>query len=171
MRSATKRSSAGRTITLGILALGLATAAAPPAATAQEQAEAEAQAPMEFERYQLVLLLRPAQRAELPEERVEEIQRAHIAHLERMWREGHLVIAGPFGDQRDERLRGLALYKVADVEEARRLASADPAVVAGRLEVEVVTWYVEEGYMEFPKSPPPPAEGADPEAAPETDGR
>jgi hypothetical protein len=90
---------------------------------------------------------------------------------------GHLVIAGPFSDQEDETLRGLALYQVGSIEEARRMAEADPAVQAGRLEVEVLTWHVEEGYMTFPKRPPvaaapaPPAEG-DPAATPApADGR
>lgn len=119
---------------------------APP----EEEPAPQAPAPMEFDTYQLVLLVRPAERAELPPERVQEIQAAHIGHLGRMAREGHLVAAGPFGDQEDERLRGLALYRVGSVEEARRLAEADPAVQAGRLEVEVMTWYTEKGALAFP---------------------
>jgi hypothetical protein len=35
--------------------------------------------------------------------------------------------------------------------------AADPAVKAGRLKVEVVTWYVGKGYMTFPKAPAPAA--------------
>jgi len=67
-----------------------------------------------------------------------------------MAREGYAVVAGPFGDQDDERLRGLVLYRVGSVGEARRLAEADPAVQAGRLEVEVMTWYTEKGALAFP---------------------
>lgn len=119
---------------------------APPASEPAPQAAA----PMEFDTYQLVLLVRPAERAELPPERVQEIQAAHIGHLTRMAEEGHLVAAGPFGDQEDERFRGLALYRVGSVEEARRLAEADPAVLAGRLEVEVMNWYTEKGALAFP---------------------
>jgi len=33
---------------------------------------------------------------------------------------------------------------------ARRLAEADPAVAAGRLEVEVMTWYTQKGALAFP---------------------
>ena len=65
-------------------------------------------------------------------------------------RKGYAVVAGPFGDQDDERLRGLVLYRVGSVDEARRLAEADPAVQAGRLEVEVMTWYTEKGALAFP---------------------
>ena len=113
-------------------------------------ASAQTQPPMEFDTYQLVLLKRPAEPMEYPEEKLQEIQAAHLGHLTRMAREGHLVVAGPFGDQQDERLRGLALYRVGSVEEARRLAEADPAVQAGRLEVEVMTWYTQKGALAFP---------------------
>ena len=121
---------------------------APPAPAAAEQ-------PFVFEQFQLVLLKRPAERPELPEEQVMEIQRRHIAHLTAMGEAGHLLVAGPFSDQEDESLRGLALYQVGSVEEARKLAEADPAVQAGRLEVEVMTLNVEKGYMVFPKRPAP----------------
>ena len=36
------------------------------------------------------------------------------------------------------------------IEEARKLAQEDPAVKAGRLEVEALTWWVEKGAMTFP---------------------
>ena len=124
---------------------------APPPPGNEPAAEPqEAPAPMEFESYQLVLLKRPAERPEYPQEKLQEIQAGHLAHLGRMAMEGHLVAAGPFGDQEDERLRGLALYRVGSVEEARRLAEADPAVAAGRLEVEIMTWYTEKGALAFP---------------------
>jgi uncharacterized protein YciI len=106
--------------------------------------------PMEFESFQLVLLKRPAEPAEYPPEKLEEIQRGHLGYLERMGREGHMVAAGPFGDQADESLRGLALYRVGSVERARELAEGDPAVRAGRLEVEVMTFYTLKGSLAFP---------------------
>jgi uncharacterized protein YciI len=151
--------------------------AAPPAAQ-----PAPAPAPFVFEQYQLVLLKRPAAPTDYPRERLMEIQQAHLAHMGALGEAGHLVIAGPFSDQEDETLRGLALYQVGSVEEARRMAEADPAVQAGRLEVEVMTWNVEEGYMTFPKrppvsEPPPSAEGEPagepppPSAKSEPDGR
>lgn len=136
-----------RTIALSLL-LALCASMLAPAVRAQEE-PAEA-APIEFETYQLVLLKRPADPPEVPPEKAQEIQAAHMGHLGRMAREGHLVAAGPFGDQDDDRLRGLALYRVGSVEEARHLAEQDPAVQAGRLEVEVMTWYTEKGALAFP---------------------
>jgi uncharacterized protein YciI len=109
----------------------------------------------EMESFQLVLLMRPADRKEIPEAEAEEIQRQHLAHLGRMHDSGKMVIAGPFGAQRDPSFRGACLYRVATPEEARALAEADPAVKAGRLRVEVITWYVGKGYMTFPRAPVP----------------
>jgi hypothetical protein len=150
--------------TMRDLAVGAAVAlilAAGPGPTALAAEQTAAPAPVAFEQYQLVLLKRPAGAPDLPAERREEIQRGHLAHLTRMWEEGHLLVAGPFGDQADESLRGAAIYRVGSAEEAHRLAAADPAVEAGRLAVEVVTWYVEEGYLAFPRSPPAPAGGTE----------
>ena len=109
----------------------------------------------EMESFQLVLLMRPADRKELPDAEAEELQRQHLAHLGKMHDSGKMVIAGPFGAQRDPSFRGACLYRVATPEEARALAEADPAVKAGRLRVEVITWYVGKGYMTFPKAPAP----------------
>ncbi len=118
----------------------------PPAATPK--------APPNMEPYQLVLLWRgPKSTGEVTPE-TQEIQRRHIGHLQAMGKAGKMVVAGPFSDQPDATLRGACLYRVASVEEARALAEQDPAVQAGRLRVEVLTWWVEKGTMEFPRSPP-----------------
>lgn len=130
-------------VALGLAAAGKKAEKAPPAPAAEEMA---------FESYQLVLLKRGA--AWTPEKTpaLEELQRQHLAHLGKMGESGKMVIAGPFGDQADESMRGMCLYRVGSVEEARTLAENDPMVKAGRLKVEVLTWYVEKGYMTFPKA-------------------
>jgi uncharacterized protein YciI len=136
------------TILLATLAMAVAaglTAGEPPKA-----ADAQSGAPMEFESLQLVLLIRPQQPTDYPPEKLEEIQRAHLAHIGAMAATGKLVIAGPFDEQSDVRFRGLELFRVATVEEARKLAQEDPAVQAGRLEVVSMTWYFQKGALAFP---------------------
>jgi uncharacterized protein len=132
-------------------AAGPAVPAPPASASAPRAAPADPQ----FEMYQLVLLRRGP--AWTPEKTpaIAELQRAHLAHLGAMGDSGKMVIAGPFDAQEDVTLRGMCLYRVATPAEARALAEADPMVKAGRLRVEVMTWYVEKGYMEFPKAPRP----------------
>lgn len=61
---------------------------------------------------------------------------------------GKLVGAGPFSEQPDESLRGLCFYATS-VEEALALLERDPAVQAGRLAVDVMTWWAEKGSVSF----------------------
>jgi uncharacterized protein YciI len=107
-----------------------------------------------MEQYQLVLLWRGAKSTGEVTPETQAIQARHIAHLQAMGKAGKMVVAGPFSDQPDAALRGACLYRVGSVEEARALAEQDPAVQVGRLRVEVLTWWVEKGAMEFPRSPP-----------------
>ena len=67
-----------------------------------------------------------------------QIQSGHMAHINKMASSGKLVAAGPILDDGD--LRGIFLFKVSSVEEAKALTSSDPAVKAGRLAFEVLPW-------------------------------
>ena len=57
-------------------------------------------------------------------------------------------------DQDDERLRSIAIM-ACDPETARGLSNEFPAVQAGRLAVEVMTWMVPTGNVRFEKVPAP----------------
>ena len=75
----------------------------------------------------------------------EELQKAHIANIVRLADLKKLVVAGPFGD--DGQLRGIFVFKVASLEEARALTETDPAVKAGRLAIDLHPWMVPEGIL------------------------
>ncbi len=75
----------------------------------------------------------------------EAIQKAHLANIGKLADTKKLVIAGPFGDNGD--LRGIFVFKVASIEEAKQLAETDPAVQAGRLEIEMHPWMVPDGVL------------------------
>jgi uncharacterized protein YciI len=68
-----------------------------------------------------------------------DLQARHIASLERRWREGSLVGAGPIAE--DDDLRGILLITADDPARARAVAEADPAVQANRLAVDVHPWW------------------------------
>jgi uncharacterized protein len=107
-------------------------------------------APFELERFELVLLRRPAGRPDIPEAEIDRLQELHLAHLARMHDEGHLVVAGPFDEQPDPTLRGLCLYRTGSLERALELANEDPSVLAGRLECEVMFFYCKRGVVGDP---------------------
>ena len=75
----------------------------------------------------------------------DELQKAHIANIERLAALKKLVVAGPFGDSGT--LRGIFVFRVDSLEEARALATTDPAVQAGRLALDIHPWMVPEGAL------------------------
>lgn len=105
---------------------------------------------MELESFELVLLRRPADAPDYPDEELERIQREHLAYHERLRQSGDVVTNGPVVGQPDTSLRGLTFYRTGSVERSRELAEADPAVLAGRLAVDIMTWYCPPGTMRRP---------------------
>lgn len=75
----------------------------------------------------------------------EEIQKGHMANINRLAEMKKLVAAGPFGD--NGRLRGIFVFRVASLEEAKLLTATDPAVQSGRLAMDIHPWMVPEGVL------------------------
>lgn len=67
------------------------------------------------------------------------LQRAHMDNIQRLAKEGKLVLAGPFMDNGD--VRGIYVFAVATVVEAEALTATDPAIQAGSLVMELHPWY------------------------------
>ncbi len=67
------------------------------------------------------------------------LQRAHLDNISRLVEEGKMVLAGPFDGDGD--LRGIYIFNVATVEEAKALTETDPAIQAGSLIMDLVPWY------------------------------
>ena len=103
---------------------------------------------MELEHYTLVLMRRGSRAFEFSDAELEGLQAAHLAHLDEMTKLGKLAGAGPFSDQPDDSLRGLCFYRCG-IDEARELAERDPSVQAGRMAVEVMTWWTKKGSVSF----------------------
>lgn len=104
---------------------------------------------MDLVSYTFVLLRRGERAAEYEGEELDRLQAAHLAHLAAMADRGAMVVAGPFGDQPDETLRGFCLYRTP-LEETRALVEADPSMQAGRMRADVFTWYTQRGAVAFP---------------------
>ena len=103
---------------------------------------------MQFDRYTVILLtLRPDAPA-MTDEEAADLQDRHLAHGADLRDRGLVLVRGPLTDQDDERFRGFSIWSV-DQETARHHAEADPAVQAGRLAVEVMTWMTPAGNLHF----------------------
>jgi len=76
---------------------------------------------------------------------IQELQKAHIANIERLAKLGKLVVAGPFGDEGE--LRGIFVFRVGSLKEAQDLCATDPMVKINRLTVELHPWRVPEGVL------------------------
>jgi uncharacterized protein YciI len=97
--------------------------------------------------------MRPEKAPEYPEEKLQELQAGHMANIRRMVDSGDLVLAGPMGD--DGRLRGIFVFRRIDPERITTQVAEDPAIKAGRLEMELYPWNVPRGSL-------PPREAGQP---------
>lgn len=67
------------------------------------------------------------------------LQRAHLDNITKLAEEGKLVLAGPFFG--DDDLRGIYIFNVESIEEAKKLTESDPAIQAETLTMELKEWY------------------------------
>lgn len=72
-----------------------------------------------------------------------EIQAGHMTNIGRLASLGKIIVAGPFGDDGD--LRGIFIMDCEDEAEVQDLCASDPAVKAGRLDVEIHPWWTAKG--------------------------
>jgi uncharacterized protein len=91
-----------------------------------------------MKKYVLAFLKAGPKRDQDPETAAK-LQQAHVANIGKLAEEGKLVLAGPFMDNGP--LRGIYLFNTESLEEAKIWTETDPAVQAGRLEMELHPWY------------------------------
>jgi uncharacterized protein YciI len=81
------------------------------------------------------------------------MQEAHLANFQKLAEAGKLIVAGPFSDNGG--LRGMLIFKLESVDEARTLMDADPTLKAGRLTLELHPWFAAAGLrVDAPKTAP-----------------
>ncbi len=72
------------------------------------------------------------------------IQEGHLANIQKLYGDGKIKVAGPFGDAGDPKTigwQGLFIFDCETKEEVERLLQTDPAVAAGRLLYQIIPWY------------------------------
>jgi uncharacterized protein YciI len=84
------------------------------------------------------------------------IQEGHMANIKRLYNEGKLKVAGPFGDE--GKWIGLFIFDCETKEEVEKLVKTDPAIVAGRLNYEIHPWWTAASGSFSPGKPVKPAQ-------------
>lgn len=79
----------------------------------------------------------------------DEMFRGHFANIKRLADAGKLVLAGPFDGV--DGWRGLFVFAVKDIEEARQLAATDPVLVKGEMVAEYHRYYGSAALMLVPE--------------------
>jgi uncharacterized protein YciI len=100
--------------------------------------------PMTPENLVFGFLMSGPNRSQSPEE-AQALQKGHLGYMDGLHEQGKLIMAGPFLD--DSEWRGVVVYRVESVEEARQLAAGDPMVKAGRLVVDARPWMTLKGIL------------------------
>jgi len=69
----------------------------------------------------------------------------HFSNIGKLAKEGKLVLAGPFIEGGNK--RGMYIFNVSKIEDAKKLVESDPAVVAGIFTAEYTKYYGSAGLM------------------------
>lgn len=74
------------------------------------------------------------------QEKLNTLFRGHQDNILRLEAKGKIVVAGPFGNNANS-FRGMYIFDVPTVQEAKVLLKSDPAIEAGIFDVDMYQWY------------------------------
>lgn len=95
-------------------------------------------------------LLKSGANTTVSKEESKKLFEGHMANINKLAQEGKLVVAGPFM-KNDRNYRGIYIFNVETVEEAKALVETDPAIKAKLLEAELTSWYATAALQETVK--------------------
>lgn len=85
-------------------------------------------------------LLKSGTNTTVSKEESKKLFEGHMANINKLAKEGKLVVAGPFM-KNDRNYRGIYIFNVETIEEAKTLVATDPAIKANLLAAELTPWY------------------------------
>ncbi|WPO78999.1 YciI family protein [Flavobacterium sp. KACC 22761] len=95
-------------------------------------------------------LLKSGSNTTASKEETQKLFEGHMANINKLAKEGKLAVAGPFM-KNDRNYRGIYIFNVETIEEAKALVATDPAIKANLLEAELTPWYCTAALQEIPK--------------------
>ena len=102
------------------------------------QIDAKKKPEEQIRRYWFVMLTRGDNRLQ-DSATAAKLQEGHLANIDRLYNDGKIKVAGPFGDRGD--WLGLFIFDCETRNEVDSLLKTDPAVNAGRLKYDIRPWY------------------------------
>ena len=102
------------------------------------QVDAKKKPEEQIRRYWFVMLTKGSNRNHDSATAVK-LQEGHIANINRLYNEGKIKVAGPFGDRGD--WLGIFIFDAETRNEVDSLLKTDPAISAGRLNYDIRPWY------------------------------
>ena len=105
---------------------------------AQDNKTAKAKPEEQIRKYWFVMLLQGTNRTQDSATAVR-IQREHLENINRLYNEGKIKVAGPFGDGGN--WRGIFIFDCETKEEVENLLKTDSAISSGRLAYDIRPWY------------------------------
>jgi uncharacterized protein YciI len=124
-------------ILVGLLFAGLTPTSAlanPPASSYDAELAARVGADEHGMRQYVLVILKTGPRPVPAGEERKKMFQGHFANMERLANEGKLVLAGPFDGA--DGWRGMFIFAVKDIAEARQLTASDPVIVSGEMVAE-----------------------------------
>lgn len=96
----------------------------------------------------VLVLLKTGENKTASKEESSQAFRGHMENISKLAKEGKLIVAGPLG-KNDQTYRGIFIFDVPSVEEAKILVSTDPAIKAKLLDAELYEWYGSAALAEY----------------------
>lgn len=90
-------------------------------------------------RHYVLVILKTGPNKIAPGKERDEMFQGHFANIKRLSAEHKMVIAGPFGE--DTGWRGLFIFAVNEIDEAKALVATDPVIIKGEMVAEYHKWY------------------------------
>ena len=94
--------------------------------------------PYDIRKYFFVMLTAGANRTQDSVTRAK-LQEGHLNNITRLYNEGIIKVAGPFGDNGN--WKGIFIFDCASREDVEKYLQTDPAISSGSLAYEVHPWY------------------------------
>ncbi|ULQ56730.1 YciI family protein [Flavihumibacter rivuli] len=96
--------------------------------------------PMNIRQYWFVMLVKGPNRNQ-DSATAAKIQAGHMSNMDKLYFEGKLKVAGPFGESGD--WQGLFIFDCPTKQEVEQLLQTDPAISSGRLNYIIKSWWTE----------------------------